>query len=1158
MSDFYPIVLSEIRVKMRWCFAGVACLGLLLVPALMGQDLSAEASSEAVEENSESGEEVFWLPAFLVDGSEDNRYAVQNAISGTRLNTAIQDLPMSLSVVNSQFIQDTGAIDFDEALSYQAGVFTNLNTGQVGLRRSSGSFGQGAIGESSPSASANVGSILNNSAVIRGLGVPFQNREGFRIGFSIPSFGVTIGTAIDAVNIDRIEVVKGPQAILYGLGVLSGISNVVTKRPRNTASTEASMGFGTEDYRRLTLDHSGPISTGGRFGTLNYRVAGALQEKGSESDYFDESLSYYVGQVEYRPWRRANLFVELQSTTREISGLGQQFITDSFTDAVWPDTRNQYNELGIWGPDYNPQSPDSGGDFAGWDRHARISGPDTEFYMEEFTALVDFTMEPLDGLTLRAAAFYADQSNEEFDVEARIFNNALPNGQISERSTTILEKYRPFYYLGQNAVGLNEAGVPIDANGERVVTVRRDGNVDDHKLIGYWWTKRPQDAVTEQLRLEANYEIEKDLGGLGASRHNFLLGYSSTEDVIDFWQGVESPLSETQGKFGSIDTSISDADWDPNTDGDAFYVRAWDDYSVFRYNGEDLARPGNNYLTAKLWFSAYYGVYQGRFLDERLNVILGARRDRFDAWEGYWVRPNRENRFIEYSFRGGARGDLDGSKFEDPDERTSYQFAASFALAEDLNVYYMHGEGVSQNVGVNDGVNLPLDPEQSASDELGVKFRLLDGKVSGSVSVYRIDRENASIYWPDAPAPNQWYYREEDGVDGNGWAETYNATKNLEGLSSRYYGVDLSYFKGDDVDFDGDGTPDTDRLLLIRGPVVRAPRDPSVSASDIQYNPQWVPWDGAYSFIPEIKVQQMVFINYEKLRELSDIENPDPANNLWDAYRVILERAFADAYTRSQVTGDIYPFTYDRSTRASPSTTSFFTGGGANVTFADRTEGVDLDLTFNITPDFQVLFGYSHVERENISGFNLVPAVSLTELGMEAATVLGTEYDIWVRDLRRENFSDTDYSDGLDPTTATGGQVVGKTFYTGSEDSAKIWGLYSFRGDLLDGLDFGFGVKYNGPRRTSIDLVGRELLENLYPTPDIEEEILFDAAIIYTRMIGEVKARFAINLYNLFDDDELITEATYPDPVNTGEVIRRRSVVYKTGFQARLSVNLQF
>jgi outer membrane receptor for ferric coprogen and ferric-rhodotorulic acid len=66
-------------------------------------------------------DDVFELSPFEVSTSQDVGYLSTNSTSGTSLNTAIKDLPMSIQVVNQDFITDIAATNLDEALVYAAG-----------------------------------------------------------------------------------------------------------------------------------------------------------------------------------------------------------------------------------------------------------------------------------------------------------------------------------------------------------------------------------------------------------------------------------------------------------------------------------------------------------------------------------------------------------------------------------------------------------------------------------------------------------------------------------------------------------------------------------------------------------------------------------------------------------------------------------------------------------------------------------------------------------------------------------------------------------------------------------------------------------------------------------------------------------------------------
>src|SRR5450432_3411797 len=62
------------------------------------------------------------LSPFDVQTDKDKGYAAANSISGSRINTALKDLPIPIHVITSEFIEDIGATDLRRSLSYVAGI----------------------------------------------------------------------------------------------------------------------------------------------------------------------------------------------------------------------------------------------------------------------------------------------------------------------------------------------------------------------------------------------------------------------------------------------------------------------------------------------------------------------------------------------------------------------------------------------------------------------------------------------------------------------------------------------------------------------------------------------------------------------------------------------------------------------------------------------------------------------------------------------------------------------------------------------------------------------------------------------------------------------------------------------------------------------------
>ncbi len=64
------------------------------------------------------------LNEFQVVSERDTTYRATHATAGTRLGTAIKDLPQSITVLTEEFLQDIGAITVGDALAYVGGVTT--------------------------------------------------------------------------------------------------------------------------------------------------------------------------------------------------------------------------------------------------------------------------------------------------------------------------------------------------------------------------------------------------------------------------------------------------------------------------------------------------------------------------------------------------------------------------------------------------------------------------------------------------------------------------------------------------------------------------------------------------------------------------------------------------------------------------------------------------------------------------------------------------------------------------------------------------------------------------------------------------------------------------------------------------------------------------
>ncbi|MBK1877241.1 TonB-dependent receptor plug domain-containing protein [Pelagicoccus mobilis] len=195
-------------------------------PAVLnGQDDSAD-------------DEVFELSPFIVSAEEDQGYVANVTLAGTRLKTNLSDVGAAITSITGEFLEDTGSTNLEELLIYTgntetAGVGGNFSSGFEDSDGAARGFQSGANAITNPQGAQRV----------RGLAAADQTRNLFQS--NIP---------VDQYNVDRIEIVRGANSILFGQGSPAGIINSSTKQAIFEDKNEISLRFDGNGSVRATLD----------------------------------------------------------------------------------------------------------------------------------------------------------------------------------------------------------------------------------------------------------------------------------------------------------------------------------------------------------------------------------------------------------------------------------------------------------------------------------------------------------------------------------------------------------------------------------------------------------------------------------------------------------------------------------------------------------------------------------------------------------------------------------------------------------------------------------------------------------------------------------------------------------------------------------------
>ncbi|WP_160138994.1 TonB-dependent siderophore receptor [Chryseobacterium sp. c4a] len=174
----------------------------------------------------------------------------------------------------------------------------------------------------------------------------FLNLRGFVAGNSIRNGMVApITTSMDAINIERIEILKGPSATLFGSNVTSygGVVNRITKKPYETFGGAVSLAGGSYNYYRVQADVNAPVTNDKK---LLFRLNTAYTNQGTfQKTNAKNSFYAFTPSLTYRPTENLEINAELEMF--ETNAYPEPaFFFYSSTAALGADNMNKMKDLG--------------------------------------------------------------------------------------------------------------------------------------------------------------------------------------------------------------------------------------------------------------------------------------------------------------------------------------------------------------------------------------------------------------------------------------------------------------------------------------------------------------------------------------------------------------------------------------------------------------------------------------------------------------------------------------------------------------------------------------------------------------------------------------------------------------------------------------------
>jgi iron complex outermembrane receptor protein len=301
-------------------------------------------------------------------------------VTARKTEESLQKVPVAISAISGDTIQDLGLQDMADVSKITAGLIFDNEFSRVSNRPV----------------------IRGQANILGGSGVSYFI-DGVYISGAISSY--------DLNDVERIEVIKGPQSALYGRNTYSGAINLITKSPGEELSGDAKLEIAEDDQYEISGTLRGPIVPGKLGGGITARY---YTMDGAFNNTFDNTP---IGEQE----------------SKSFSGVLQWTPTDSLDvrfRAYYAELRDGQPPLFSTSPEENNCYFDNGSLYAGRGRYYcgviephpinsdwRIQAPDAQQSNDDLQTSLNIRWDINDNWTLASITGYND-SEETFIVEA--------------------------------------------------------------------------------------------------------------------------------------------------------------------------------------------------------------------------------------------------------------------------------------------------------------------------------------------------------------------------------------------------------------------------------------------------------------------------------------------------------------------------------------------------------------------------------------------------------------------------------------------------------------------------------------------------------------------------------------------------------------------
>ncbi len=228
------------------------------------------------------------------------RFNQSVVVTARRTEEVAQEVPIPVSVVRGDLVADAGAF--------------NVNR----------------LKEMLPTVQFYSTNPRNSSINVRGLGSPFGlTNDGIEAGVGLYIDGVfyarPAAATMDFLDVEQVEVLRGPQGTLFGKNTTAGAITVTTRKPSFTPATEVELNYGNLGYVQAKASVTGPVvkHVAGRISFSGTQRDGVLTNTRTGDDVNNLSNLGIRGQVLYAPSGDLAISYSLDHTRQRPRGYTQ-------------------------------------------------------------------------------------------------------------------------------------------------------------------------------------------------------------------------------------------------------------------------------------------------------------------------------------------------------------------------------------------------------------------------------------------------------------------------------------------------------------------------------------------------------------------------------------------------------------------------------------------------------------------------------------------------------------------------------------------------------------------------------------------------------------------------------------------------------------------